>query len=95
MKRLFTDIFRLTLLTFFLPLSFSASADEYKSMIRYDRVWEHISIRWNDKHVYYVRFDGTEEINGKTYHRLISFRKAAFDYDADGTPYIYDLDDNL
>ena len=63
-------------------------------MIRYDCVWEHISILWNKKTVYYEKFDGTEEINGKTYHRLVSFRKASYDYDADGKPYVFDVDEN-
>lgn len=74
--------------------SISAFASEYKSMIRYDRVWEHVSVNWNDKKVYYVKFDGQEEINGNAYHRLISFRKAGFDYDKDGQPYLFDVDEN-
>ena len=74
--------------------SISASAEEYKSMIRYDRVWEHISINWDDIMVFYVRFNGPEEINGKTYHSLISFRKAAYDYEQDGNSSLFDVDEN-
>ena len=77
-----------------LAVVFSASAEEYKSMIRYDRVWEHVSIYYNMKDVYYVRFDGPEEINGKTYHRLVSFRHARYDYGSDLQPYVFDVDDS-
>lgn len=75
--------------------SFSASAEEYKSLIRYDRIWEHIYIHWDDMKVFHVRFDGAEDINGKTYHRLVAFRKAAYDYDeSTHKPYLKDIDDN-
>ncbi|MDE5998390.1 MAG: hypothetical protein K2G77_09305 [Muribaculaceae bacterium] len=94
MKRTSTIIYKLTFLLSFFSIVFSASAEEYKSMIRYDRIWEHISINWNKKTVYYVKFDGTEEINGKLYHRLVSFRKARYDYDKDLQPYIFDVDEN-
>ncbi|MDE6480878.1 MAG: hypothetical protein K2L45_11495 [Muribaculaceae bacterium] len=72
----------------------SVKAEEYKSMIRYDRVWEHTSVNYNSKTVYYNKFDGPEEINGKTYHRLVSFRKARYDYDAEGKIYLFDVDEN-
>ncbi len=74
-----------------IAVSVSAKAAEYQSMIRYDRVWEHISINWNDRQVYYVKFDGAEEINGKTYHRLVSFKKASYDYDSASQPYLFDI----
>lgn len=94
MKRISTRLLLLSLLSFLLVGTFSASAEEYKSMIRYDRVWEHISIHWNDRQVYHVKFDGTEEINGKTYHRLVAFRKASYDYDSDSQPYLFDVNEN-
>lgn len=98
MKRLSTNLLKnpaVAILTaLFLSSVFSASAEEYKSMIRYDRVWEHYSIFWNDKNVFYVKFDGTEEINGKVYHRLAAFRKAGFDYNTDGSAYLFDVDEN-
>ena len=94
MKRISTHIYNLTLLFSLFTVAFSASAEEYKSMIRYDRVWEHISVNWNNKAVFYTKFDGAEEINGKTYHRLVSFRKARYDYDKDGQCYLFDLDEN-
>lgn len=54
-----------------------AGADTYKSMIRYDRVWECKCIL--DKDGEYVlkcmKFDGPEEINGKVYHKLVTFKK--------------------
>ena len=78
-------------------LSTSASAEEYKSMIRYDRIWECVSSRWFVNSVNYMKFDGTEEINGKTYHRLVTFRKAGFDYsdDAEHKPHLYDQQDDI
>ncbi len=90
LKKLTVIVFAAYMLSFTL----SASAEDYKSMIRYDRVWEHISIHWNNKTAYYVKFDGPEEINGKTYHRLVSFRKARYDYDMDGQCYPFDVDDD-
>lgn len=96
MNRIFT-VSQKSRLFLFLYLVFvatvSVKAEEYKSMIRYDRVWEHISIYYNSKTVYYTKFDGPEEINGKTYHRLVSFRKASYDYDADGMIYLFDVDE--
>ena len=74
--------------------AFSATADEYKSMIRYDRVWEYINMRWTDRQVYHVKFDGQEEINGKTYHRLVAFRKASYSYNSDRQPYLFDVIDD-
>ncbi len=94
MNKISTRILQLSLLSILFSLAFSASAEEYKSMIRYDRVWEHISIHWNNRKVFYVKFDGPEEINGKTYHKLVAFRKANYDYDTDSKPYLFDVDNN-
>ena len=59
-------------------LSLSVSASEYKPMIRYDRVWECRSIASDHSQGVNkcMKFDGTEEINGKTYHRIVTFKKA-------------------
>lgn len=82
--------------TALLSAALSAAAEEYKSMIRYDRVWECVSTRWFDNTVYYMRFDGTEEINGKTYHKLVTFRKAGFDWKDNGkTLFTYDVSDDI
>ena len=98
MKRLFTKLSKyraLILMGAFLFAGIvSGYAEEYKTMIRYDRVWEHISINWDNKAVYYTKFEGPEEINGKTYHRLVTFRKARYDYDVEGKPYLFDEDEN-
>ena len=77
MKRISTRIFGLSILAVLLSLAFSASAEEYKSMIRYDRVWENKSRYYNDYGlIRCVRFDGPEEINGQTYHRVVTFKKS-------------------
>ena len=94
MKRISTRIFQLSLLSVLLSTAVSASADEYKSMIRYDRVWEYLNIHWNDMQVYHVKFDGQEEINGKTYHRLVAFRKASFSYEYDDQLSLFDIDND-
>ena len=83
MKRISTQFLLLSLFSVLVAGAFSASAGEYKSMIRYDRVWEHISTHWDDRQAYHVRFGGTEEINGKTYHRLEAFREICYTYDYD------------
>ena len=93
MKRISTRIFRLSLLFILFSLAFSVSAEEYKSMIRYDRVWEHIYVHWGDTRAYYVKFDGTEEINGQTYHRLVAFREVRYTYDYDGQAYVFEIND--
>ena len=82
------------LLSFLIAGAFSLSAEEYKSMIRYDRVWEYINSQWLDRQVCYVKFDGQKEINGKTYHRLVAFKTAGYDYDSDGQPYLFDINNN-
>ncbi|MDE6511211.1 MAG: hypothetical protein K2L00_03845 [Muribaculaceae bacterium] len=82
------------LLSFLLAGAFSASAEEYKSMIRYDRVWEHIYINWGDTRAYHVRFAGTEEINGKTYHRLEAFREIRYTYDYDAKPKVLSINND-
>ncbi|MBD5263483.1 MAG: hypothetical protein HDS39_05360 [Bacteroides sp.] len=63
--------------------AFSANAEEYKPMIRYDRVWEcYSTCDGKDYNTYKcMRFDGTEEINGKIYHRLVTFKKRLMGYD--------------
>ncbi|MDE6740782.1 MAG: hypothetical protein K2J58_00450 [Muribaculaceae bacterium] len=63
-------------------LSLSGSASEYKSIIRYDRVWENKSRYYNDQGlIRCVRFDGPEEINGKIYHRVVTFKKSHWESD--------------
>ncbi|MDE5871155.1 MAG: hypothetical protein K2H22_04305 [Muribaculaceae bacterium] len=95
MNGIFTDIRKLGLvLCLIMSVSFSASAEEYRSMIRYDRVWEYEEINWETCHACYVKFDGAEEINGKTYHRLVCFRRVGFDSDKDGQCYLFDVDEN-
>ena len=80
MKRLFTNLlkYQVMLLSvgFFMTGSINMSAEEYKSIFNYDRVWECRELtdygRWELK---YIKFDGEEEINGKTYHRLTTFMR--------------------
>ena len=80
MKRISTRIFQLALLSVLLSTAVSASADEYKPMIRYDRVWECLNLEgvgvYKRLYIKCMRFDGVEEINGKTYHRIVTFRKS-------------------
>ena len=98
MKKFFTNLstcLAVVIMSFVgLLHTFSASAEEYKSMIRYDRVWEYLNIHWNDMQVYHVKFDGEEEINGKTYHRLVAFRKASFSYHYDDQLSLFDIDND-
>ena len=95
------NFFTLTLkskLFLFLCLVFvatvSVKAEEYKAMIRYDRVWVHTSVYWDNNTVYYTKFDGAEEINGKTYHPLVSFRKENYSQDEEGKSHLLDIDAN-
>ncbi|MDE5871152.1 MAG: hypothetical protein K2H22_04290 [Muribaculaceae bacterium] len=71
---------------------FSASAEEYRSMIRYDRVWECISDGHDDPDlvVKCMKFVGTEEINGKEYYKIETFRKTFPKYDPVAKTYGYD-----
>ena len=97
MKKFFTNLstcLAVVIMSFVgLLHTFSASADEYKSIIRYDRVWEHLYIHWGDRRAYYVRFGGTEEINGKTYHSLEAFREVRYE-EKDGKPYVVSVNDD-
>lgn len=60
----------------------SASTDEgYRPMIRQDRTWEYLqtrteldpstAVRTNKNTLFRMKFDGTEEKNGKEYHKFI------------------------
>ncbi len=84
MKRFSTILSKvkiLMLLCIMLSTFISAYADEYKSMIRYDRVWECVSYENGRDIIKCMRFDGTEEINGKVYHRLVTFKKIWLKFD--------------
>ena len=95
MKKIYINVLVILAVTSaLLSAAFSAAAEEYKSMIRYDRIWEHISYHWDDRQVYHERFNGTEEINGKTYHQVISFRKSSFAFNDDGMAYLFDIDES-
>ncbi|MDE5849599.1 MAG: hypothetical protein K2H38_05615 [Muribaculaceae bacterium] len=98
MKKFTTDLSKsfsaIAIAITMLAYTFSASADEYKSMIRYDRVWEHIYVYWGDTRAYHVRFAGTEEINGKTYHRLEAFREIRYTYDYDTQPQVLSVNND-
>ena len=80
-----------------LAYAFSTSAEEYKSMIRYDRVWQcYSTLDGKDYDTYKcMRFDGTEEINGKIYHRLVTFKKRIMDYDQETGPIVKQIEDCL
>lgn len=45
--------------------------------------------------VKYMKFDGTEEINGKTYHRIVTFRKAIMERKYDPVFDTYEYIDGL
>lgn len=64
----------------------SAYASDYKPMIRYDRVWEAVCSYHQGPEPFdllkCMKFTGTEEIQGKTYHRLATFKKYVGKYDS-------------
>ena len=77
-------------------LASSAYASDYKTMIRYDRIWESVSMTFHGYTIKYMKFDGTEEINGKTWHRIVTFRKAyPTKYDRETKTYIFEFEDNI
>lgn len=90
MKKFFT--LKSIMLAFLLSIIVynSAYADEYKSIIRYDRVWEHIWSHWWNTRANYAKFNGVEEINGKTYHQLVTFKMAGYASDDEQQPYLLD-----
>ena len=100
MKKFFTNLSKCSAVVImsFVGLlhTFSASAEEYKSMIRYDRVWECGNLEGSskDEYVKCMRFDGTEEINGKTYHRIVTFKKTLWRYygQYDESEDVYDIE---
>lgn len=79
-----------------LPTFFQVSAQDYKPLIREDRVWECLKV--GDDFVYlikYMRFEGSLEFDGKTYHRLVTFGSVKLNWDIDHNMFLYDLQDNL
>ncbi|MDE6551679.1 MAG: hypothetical protein K2K98_01765 [Muribaculaceae bacterium] len=91
MKKFTTDLSKsfsaIAIAITMLAYTFSASADEYKSMIRYDRVWECVSYEDNHDVIKCMKFAGQEKIAGKIYHRIVSFRKTIADYVDDDLKY--------
>lgn len=83
---------RFLFLCFIILTSISVKAEEYKSMIRYDRVWECISDGDDDPDlvVKCMKFFETEVINGKEYHGIMTFRKTFPKYDYNTNTYSYD-----
>ncbi|MCM1141534.1 MAG: T9SS type A sorting domain-containing protein [Muribaculum sp.] len=73
------------------------ASENYKSMIRHDRVWESVCFEWGPHTVKYMKFDGKEEINGKVYDRIVTFRKTIFNRNSDyngGYEYIENINEN-
>lgn len=69
---------------------------KYVPVIRYDRVWECTSS--DDLHTYtvkYMKFDGTEEINDKIYHRIVTFRKSIMEKKYDSIMDTYEYTDGI
>lgn len=67
-------------LMFLLTIMVSFAKVNYEPMIREDRIWEYC-LRVGDssqssKGVFKLKFDGTEDRNGKTYHRLVCWNAA-------------------
>lgn len=79
-------------LCFIILISISVKAEEYKSMIRYDRVWECISDGDDDPDlvVKCMKFFETEVISGKEYHGIMTFRKTFPTYDYTTNTLSYD-----
>lgn len=82
-----------TYLLCYLP---AVAMHEFVPTIRYDRVWEcTTSYNLHTFIVKYMKFDGTEEINGKTYHRIVTFRKAIMERKYDSFLDTYEYIDGL
>lgn len=73
---------------------FTVSAHEYVPIVKYDRVWESVTGEWGPYTVKYMKFDGTEEINGKTYHRIVTYKKSIMNWDAPSEAH-YEYFDNI
>lgn len=56
-----------------------SAAEEYMSIIRPDRVWESISGEYGPFTVKYMKFDGTEDFLGRSYHNIVTFKKSIVD----------------
>ncbi len=102
MRRIFTKkglIQLARILMLLTSFSIPSYGSDYKPIIRYDRVWENKSRYYNDQGlIRCVRFDGPEEINGKTYHRVVTFKKSHWesgDIQAYVTEDCYELDGYL
>lgn len=48
---------------------------EYMPVIRSDRVWECCVLKDGEESLKCLKFEGTEEINGRQYHQLVAFLK--------------------
>ena len=76
-----------------LSLSLAASAvgalpaADYVPMIREDRVWEYVGRYYNNGEeglaYHCMKFDGTQEVQGKEYHRFVLFKSTYVNWDVD------------
>lgn len=57
-----------------------ANASDYKTMIRYDRVWESASCGYSNSVVNYMKFDGECQFFGKTFHRIVTFKQTKVEH---------------
>ena len=80
MKKISTRIFQLSLLSVLLSTAASASADEYKSMIRQDRVWLCTSGKRDEYTAKYMKFMDSKDFMDKTYTRVSTIKKVTWDY---------------
>lgn len=71
-------------------LCFGASATE-NQFIREDRVWNyHIWGIGDPSHYFFkMKFDGTTEIEGKTYHNLKTYDCIGYNYDRDNGQFVF------
>lgn len=90
-----TGTCRLLATILLVSIGVSAKAHEYVPMIRYDRVWEcYTSYDFNEYEVKYLKFDGVEDFEGKSYHRIVTAQKSFMKKSYDGSPEIYEFDDD-
>lgn len=91
-----SGILKLLMLFLLLAASFNASSHEYVSMIKLDHVWEaYTSYDFHEYEVKYMKFDGTEDFDGKTYNRIVTFHKSFMVKTFGASPEKYDFKDYI
>lgn len=72
-----------------------SAAEEYIPIINHDRIWESRYGEWGPLTIKYMKFDGTGDFLGHTYHEIVTFKKTIVDLRIPVEDSVYEFFDNI